>query len=147
MALDSLLCIAAFGKSDHLLSFITDHRTASCLTNSYTGSGCTPTCFHPFVAFLVLPLETLSSKIIRSEAGIPHREWANQYGPVVRVVGPVGVERLVFLKPEALHKILVSAWLHYPRVPLFLFFARSDRLSSSPPFSGTFTASSQATVS
>ncbi|KAF8165324.1 cytochrome P450 [Crassisporium funariophilum] len=60
-----------------------------------------------------------SPLIIRSETGIPQREWVKQYGPVVRVVGPVGIERLIFMKPEALHQILVKDWLEYPR-PTFL---------------------------
>lgn len=50
------------------------------------------------------------------ETGIVQREWVKKYGPVVRVVGPVGVERLIFMTPEALHQILVKGWLDYPRV-------------------------------
>ncbi|KAG6831755.1 hypothetical protein H0H92_007907 [Tricholoma furcatifolium] len=53
--------------------------------------------------------------IIKGEAGIPQREWVKRHGPVVRVVGPIGLERLIFVKPEALHKILVSDWIDYPR--------------------------------
>lgn len=34
--------------------------------------------------------------IIRGEAGIVQREWSKQYGPVVRAVGPIGIERLMF---------------------------------------------------
>ncbi|KDR83719.1 hypothetical protein GALMADRAFT_236061 [Galerina marginata CBS 339.88] len=60
-----------------------------------------------------------SPTIIRSETGIPQREWVKKYGPVVRVVGPVGIERMIFMKPEALHQILVKDWLEYPR-PTFL---------------------------
>ncbi|KAL9708590.1 hypothetical protein Ac2012v2_008259 [Leucoagaricus gongylophorus] len=56
-----------------------------------------------------------SRTIINSETGIPQREWVKQYGPIVRIVGPVGVERLMFMKPEALHQILVKDWLQYPR--------------------------------
>ncbi|PPQ67620.1 hypothetical protein CVT26_006830 [Gymnopilus dilepis] len=58
-------------------------------------------------------------KIINGEAGIPQREWVKQYGPVVRVVGPIGIERVIFLKPEALHKVLVADWVEYPR-PAFV---------------------------
>lgn len=54
--------------------------------------------------------------VIKSEAGILHREWVKKYGPVVRVVGPIGMERVIFLKPEALQQILVKDWLEYPRV-------------------------------
>jgi hypothetical protein len=32
------------------------------------------------------------------------------------MVGPVGIERLMLLKPEALHQILTKDWLQYPRV-------------------------------
>ncbi|KAF7967470.1 hypothetical protein HWV62_34115 [Athelia sp. TMB] len=53
--------------------------------------------------------------IIRGEAGIVQREWSKQYGPVVRAVGPFGIERLMFMKPEAMQKILVSDWVEYPR--------------------------------
>ncbi|KAJ3575027.1 hypothetical protein NP233_g1369 [Leucocoprinus birnbaumii] len=60
-----------------------------------------------------------SRQIITSESGIPQREWVKKYGPVVRMVGPVGIERLMFLEPEALHQILVKDWLQYPR-PGFL---------------------------
>ncbi|EGO03799.1 hypothetical protein SERLA73DRAFT_69628 [Serpula lacrymans var. lacrymans S7.3] len=57
--------------------------------------------------------------IVHKEAGIPQREWVKKYGPVVSAVGPIGVERLIFTKPEALHRILVSGWLECPR-PSFL---------------------------
>ncbi|KAH0589123.1 hypothetical protein H2248_004891 [Termitomyces sp. 'cryptogamus'] len=53
--------------------------------------------------------------IIKGEAGIPQRGWVKKYGPIVRAVGPFGIERLIFMKPEALHKILVSDWVDYPR--------------------------------
>ncbi|KAF8974541.1 cytochrome P450 [Flammula alnicola] len=65
------------------------------------------------------PLLGQSPIIIKSETGIPQREWVKQHGPVVRVVGPIGIERLIFMKPEALHQILVKDWLDYPR-PNFL---------------------------
>lgn len=56
--------------------------------------------------------------IIRAEAGILQREWVKQYGPVVRAIGPFGLERIIFTKVDALHKILVSDWMAYPRVSL-----------------------------
>lgn len=59
--------------------------------------------------------------IIKGEAGIPQRQWVKQYGSVVRVVGPIGIERLIFTKADVLHKILVSDWVEYPRVHAFLF--------------------------
>ncbi|KAJ8523234.1 hypothetical protein ONZ45_g289 [Pleurotus djamor] len=58
-------------------------------------------------------------KIIYGEAGIPQREWVKEHGSAVRVVGPIGIERLIFLKADTLHKILVSEWMEYPR-PTFM---------------------------
>ncbi|KAF9448070.1 cytochrome P450 [Macrolepiota fuliginosa MF-IS2] len=60
-----------------------------------------------------------SRTIVQSETGIPQREWVKKYGPVVRIVGPVGVERLIFMEPDTLHQILVKDWLQYPQ-PEFL---------------------------
>ncbi|EKM75454.1 hypothetical protein AGABI1DRAFT_132240 [Agaricus bisporus var. burnettii JB137-S8] len=60
-----------------------------------------------------------SRLILKSEPGIPQREWVKEYGPVVRLVGPVGIERLIFTNPEVLQQILVKDWLQYPR-PGFL---------------------------
>ncbi|KAG6872955.1 hypothetical protein C0995_004839 [Termitomyces sp. Mi166 len=65
------------------------------------------------------PIFGQSLVIVRSESGIPQREWVKQYGSVVRIMGPVGIERLIFMKPDALHHILVKHWLEYPR-PSFL---------------------------
>ncbi|KAK7027335.1 hypothetical protein VNI00_015298 [Paramarasmius palmivorus] len=65
------------------------------------------------------PIFGQSLTVINNEVGIPQREWIKQYGPVVRTIGPIGIERLMFLKPEALHKILVKDWVDYPR-PGFL---------------------------
>jgi len=56
--------------------------------------------------------------VLNNEPGIIQREWVKQYGPVVRTVGPVGVERLMFIKPEALHQILVKDWQN-PRVSIY----------------------------
>ncbi len=53
--------------------------------------------------------------MLRNEAGIPQREWVKTHGPVVRVVGPVGIERVIFTSQEALSKILVNS-VDYPRV-------------------------------
>ncbi|KAF7776585.1 hypothetical protein Agabi119p4_4978 [Agaricus bisporus var. burnettii] len=52
----------------------------------------------------------------------PHQalgKWAKRYGAAVHMVGPLGVERLMILKPEALHHIMAKDWLQYPR-PAFL---------------------------
>ncbi|KAI0059660.1 cytochrome P450 [Artomyces pyxidatus] len=54
-------------------------------------------------------------KIIRSQAGAIQKEWVDKYGPTVRAVGPLGQDRLILLRPQALHKILVSDWMDYPR--------------------------------
>ena len=51
-----------------------------------------------------------------SNLGILQSEWAEKYGPIVRVVGPIGVERMMFLTPSALQRILVTEWMNYPRV-------------------------------
>lgn len=57
--------------------------------------------------------------IMQGEAGIPQRAWVKEHGPLVRVVGPFGIERLIVMKPEALQKILVNDWVDYPR-PKFM---------------------------
>ncbi|KAL0960787.1 hypothetical protein HGRIS_005808 [Hohenbuehelia grisea] len=57
--------------------------------------------------------------IMYGEAGIPQREWVKEHGPVVRVVGPIGIERLIVTRAETLHKILVGGWVEYPR-PSFM---------------------------
>lgn len=54
-----------------------------------------------------------------SEPTVPEKRWVEKYGPVVRNVGPMGFERVCFMKPEALHRILVSEWTENPRVRSF----------------------------
>lgn len=61
-------------------------------------------------------------EIIRNEAGVVQREWAKKYGPTVRAVGPVGVERITFLSPEAMQKVLSSDYINYPRVRTLTLF-------------------------
>ncbi|KAL1744731.1 cytochrome P450 [Schizophyllum fasciatum] len=46
---------------------------------------------------------------------LPARDWVKQYGPLVRIVGPIGIERLYVVDPEALHQILVKEWMDYER--------------------------------
>ncbi|KJA18896.1 hypothetical protein HYPSUDRAFT_69561 [Hypholoma sublateritium FD-334 SS-4] len=58
-------------------------------------------------------------EIIRGEAGIPQRAWVKQYGSMVRVVGPIGIERLIVMNPETIHKLMVTDWVEYPR-PKFM---------------------------
>ncbi|KIJ40525.1 hypothetical protein M422DRAFT_256491 [Sphaerobolus stellatus SS14] len=53
--------------------------------------------------------------ILTSEPGKLQRKWAEQYGTVVRTMGPFGVDQMMFLNPSALQRILVSDWLEYPR--------------------------------
>lgn len=62
------------------------------------------------------PLIGQFAAVIREEPTVPQTRWAQQYGPVVRTVGPIGFERVMFMKPEALHRILVTEWLDNPRV-------------------------------
>ncbi len=50
-------------------------------------------------------------EIIRGEAGIPQRAWVKQYGSMVRVVGPIGIERLIVMNPDTIHKLLVTDWV------------------------------------
>ncbi|KAF8978971.1 cytochrome P450 [Cyathus striatus] len=79
-----------------------------------------PYCFSPLRHVPGPPLGHViygqSAVLVNSETGIPQREWVKMYGPVIRVVGPVGLERLLFTKPDALHQILVKDWLEYPRM-------------------------------
>ncbi|KAJ6554010.1 cytochrome P450 [Mycena vulgaris] len=53
--------------------------------------------------------------LVTSESCIPHRNWVKEHGPVVRMMGIFGKERLMFLSPEALQQIMVKDWLEYPR--------------------------------
>ena len=54
--------------------------------------------------------------IMAAEAGILQREWAKVYGTVMRAVGPFGMERVMFLSPPAMQRVLVDDWVEYPRV-------------------------------
>lgn len=62
------------------------------------------------------PLWGAYPSILRSEAGLLQREWALRYGKVVRAVGPLGLERLVFTSANALKTILVDQHLHFEKV-------------------------------
>lgn len=78
--------------------------------------------------YFISPLRTLSgpfnpnlfagstADIIQKDPGIPYLRWSKSFGSVFRVVGPVGIERVVFMRPEALHRILVTGAADYPRV-------------------------------
>ena len=57
--------------------------------------------------------------ITTSEPGILQRDWLRQYGDergVMRAIGPLGIERMIFFSNQALQKILVTDWMDYPRV-------------------------------
>jgi hypothetical protein len=63
-----------------------------------------------------------------------------EHGQAIRAVGPLGVERMIFCRPEALHKILVAGWLVNPRVSrqvLFWCSASSDDNDFSQSLCGT----------
>ncbi|KZP30086.1 cytochrome P450 [Athelia psychrophila] len=53
--------------------------------------------------------------LIKGEVGVAQREWVKQYGPIIRVMGPLGNEQVCFSSPEALQQIFVSDWLDFPR--------------------------------
>lgn len=59
-----------------------------------------------------------SPNVIQAEPGILHREWLKKYGDrrgILSVIGAFGVENVMFMSSEAMHKVLVSDWLDYPR--------------------------------
>ncbi|KAH7099367.1 cytochrome P450 [Auriculariales sp. MPI-PUGE-AT-0066] len=53
--------------------------------------------------------------MLEDHCGIPQREWVKEFGPVVRAVGPLAIERLIFTRPEAIQQILVEHWLDCER--------------------------------
>ncbi|KAH7099379.1 cytochrome P450 [Auriculariales sp. MPI-PUGE-AT-0066] len=57
--------------------------------------------------------------MLADECGLPQLEWVKEHGSIVRAVGPLGIERLIFTRPEALQKIMVEDWLENPR-PAFM---------------------------
>ncbi|KAJ7579690.1 cytochrome P450 [Mycena floridula] len=61
------------------------------------------------------PLLGQSRALLREDPGKAITKWVEKDGPVIRIVGPLGIERLVFMKPEALSRILVGGWSDYPR--------------------------------
>ncbi|KAK0501298.1 cytochrome P450 [Armillaria luteobubalina] len=64
------------------------------------------------------PILGQARKIFSTQVGMAAREWINEYGSIVRAVGPVGLERLIFITPEGLHQIM-SRPMDCPR-PLYL---------------------------
>ncbi len=75
------------------------------------------------------PILGQARKIFSTQVGMAAREWINEYGSIVRAVGPVGLERLIFITPEGLHQIL-SRPLDCPRVrasPLSLVYSHCPR--------------------
>ena len=65
------------------------------------------------------PLTGHFPTILKEAAGVPQRRWLNKYGPVIRAVGPFGFERLVFINPEPLRRILVTDAADFPRPDFF----------------------------
>ncbi|KAF7297213.1 hypothetical protein MIND_00954400 [Mycena indigotica] len=57
--------------------------------------------------------------IVRNEVCMPMREWTKEHGPLVRMMGLFGKERIIVISPEALQQISVRDWLEYPR-PQFM---------------------------
>ncbi|KAI0337445.1 cytochrome P450 [Trametopsis cervina] len=53
--------------------------------------------------------------ILRSQAGIIQRDWAHQFGSVVRAVGPLGFERLVFSSIPAMRAIMTDRDGHFEK--------------------------------
>ncbi|KAJ3907532.1 cytochrome P450 [Lentinula edodes] len=53
--------------------------------------------------------------ILNGEAGIPQREWVKNHGKAIRVVGPIGIQRVIFSGAESLQRILVTNWISNPR--------------------------------
>ncbi|KAF9047074.1 cytochrome P450 [Hymenopellis radicata] len=56
-----------------------------------------------------------ASKLFSEDSREYEREWVKEHGSIIRIVGPIGTERLMFLSPEALQQILIKGWLDYPR--------------------------------
>ncbi|TFK57630.1 cytochrome P450 [Heliocybe sulcata] len=61
------------------------------------------------------PLLGVFLPIAKSEPGVIQRDWVKEHGPLLRAVGPLGVERLLVVKPADLDRILVTGWLECPR--------------------------------
>lgn len=54
-----------------------------------------------------------------SDPAFIQREWMKRYGDTrgfIRDIGPFGIERMLFLSNQAMHKILITDWVDYPRV-------------------------------
>lgn len=52
--------------------------------------------------------------------------------PWSAVVGPIGIERLIVMNPETIHKLMVTDWVDYPRVSLFQKINRTRSRSRLP---------------
>ncbi len=94
------------------------------------------------------PFVGQASKLSAEDSGEYQREWIKEHGSIIRVVGPIGMERLMFLSPEALQQILVKGWLDYPRVRKHMLLSASVHWSNlcSPGIFGRFWAWSRAMV-
>ena len=59
--------------------------------------------------------------ILGDKNGKTLREWVNQLGPTLRVIGPFSSECLIVAKPEHLEKVLGKDAAHdYPKVGIIL---------------------------
>ncbi|KAL0580962.1 hypothetical protein V5O48_001054 [Marasmius crinis-equi] len=69
----------------------------------------------PPYAFASSPILGSYGDFINKGALTLNGRWLTQYGQKVRLIGPLGVERIVFTSPEALHTILNTEWLNFPK--------------------------------
>jgi hypothetical protein len=53
--------------------------------------------------------------IITNEVGVPHREWHQKYGPIVRYYFPFGAERLAVADDDALKQMTIRNPYNYPK--------------------------------
>jgi hypothetical protein len=58
--------------------------------------------------------------ILRSQAGIIQRDWTHTFGSVVRAVGPLGFERLIFSSIPALKTILIDQHHYFDKVTILI---------------------------
>ncbi|KAI0312134.1 cytochrome P450 [Amylostereum chailletii] len=85
-----------------------------------------PRFFSPLRSFPGPPLPLRSALLghtpafVNSEPGLAQLKWARKYGPVVRFAGPLGVEGLVLMKPEALHRVFIADVETYPKPPFMM---------------------------
>ncbi|KAF7336376.1 hypothetical protein MVEN_02186200 [Mycena venus] len=100
----------------HYLAWIAVGKYFACLASrSPSRHALLPQATQHISSCIVLWSTLVSSRPCVTSQARRWREWAKQYGPVVRCMGPVGKECIIFLSPEALQQIMVKDWLVYPR--------------------------------